>query len=109
MEAFVELFPGVEGLVHISQIAHQHIATPHEVLKEGQEVQVKVLEVHPEQQRISLSIKALQEAPKPEKEEVEEVVEENITNYLKKMFQFSLADRLGEQLSELKVEDSIII
>ena len=61
--AFVELFPGVEGLVHISQIAHQHIATPHEVLKEGQEVQVKVLEVHPEQQRISLSIKALQEAP----------------------------------------------
>lgn len=98
--AFVELFPGVEGLVHISQIAHQHIATPHEVLKEGQEVQVKVLEVHPEQQRISLSIKALQEAPKPEKEEVEETYElpeEDVS--------FSLADRLGDQLSELKVEE----
>ena len=102
--AFVELFPGVEGLVHISQIAHQHIATPYEVLKEGQEVQVKVLEVHPEQQRISLSIKALQEAPKPEKEEVEEVVEETY-ELPEEDVSFSLADRLGDQLSELKVEE----
>ena len=102
--AFVELFPGVEGLVHISQIAHQHIATPHEVLKEGQEVQVKVLEVHPEQQRISLSIKALQEAPKPEKKEVEEVVEETY-ELPEEDVSFSLADRLGDQLSELKVEE----
>ena len=102
--AFVELFPGVEGLVHISQIAHQHIATPHEVLKEGQEVQVKVLEVHPEQQRISLSIKALQEAPKPEKEEIEEVVEETY-ELPEEDVSFSLADRLGDQLSELKVEE----
>lgn len=102
--AFVELFPGVEGLVHISQIAHQHIATPHEVLKEGQEVQVKVLEVHPEQQRISLSIKALQEAPKPEKEEVEEVVEETY-ELPEEDVSFSLANRLGDQLSELKVEE----
>lgn len=102
--AFVELFPGVEGLVHISQIAHQHIATPHEVLKEGQEVHVKVLEVHPEQQRISLSIKALQEAPKPEKEEVEEVVEETY-ELPEEDVSFSLADRLGDQLSELKVEE----
>lgn len=101
--AFVELFPGVEGLVHISQIAHEHIATPHEVLKEGQEVKVKVLEVHPEQQRISLSIKALLEAPKVENEVVEEVEEtyelpeEDVT--------FSVGDRLGEQLSELNVEE----
>ena len=102
--AFVELFPGVEGLVHISQIAHQHIATPHEVLKEGQEVQVKVLEVHPEQQRISLSIKALQEAPKPEKEEVVEVVEETY-ELPEEDVSFSLADRLGDQLSELQVEE----
>ena len=102
--AFVELFPGVEGLVHISQIAHQHIATPHEVLKEGQEVQVKVLEVHPEQQRISLSIKALQEAPKPEKEEVEEVVEETY-ELPEEDVSFSLAYRLGDQLSEIKVEE----
>ncbi len=44
--AFVEVFPGVEGLVHISQISHKHIATPHEVLHEGDEVKVKVLEIH---------------------------------------------------------------
>src|SRR5699024_292425 len=58
--AFVEVFPGVEGLVHISQISHQHIATPHEVLEEGQEIEVKVLDVKPEEHRLSLSIKALQ-------------------------------------------------
>ena len=104
--AFVELFPGVEGLVHISQIAHEHIATPHEVLKEGQEVKVKVLEVHPEQQRISLSIKALLEAPKVENEEVEEVEEVEETYELpEEDVTFSVGDRLGEQLSELNVEE----
>ena len=59
--AFVEVFPGVEGLVHISQISHQHIATPHEVLQEGQEIQVKVLDAKEDEQRLSLSIKALEE------------------------------------------------
>ena len=48
--AFVEIFPGVEGLVHISQISHNHIATPHEVLSEGAEIKVKVLEVNPTDQ-----------------------------------------------------------
>ncbi|MGV3465766.1 MAG: 30S ribosomal protein S1 [Heyndrickxia sp.] len=59
--AFVEVFPGVEGLVHISQISHKHIGTPHEVLKEGQQVQVKVLDVNEKEQRLSLSIKELEE------------------------------------------------
>jgi len=62
--AFVEVFPGVEGLVHISQISHKHIATPADVLKVGEEVQVKVLNVEADKQRLGLSIKALQEAPK---------------------------------------------
>lgn len=70
--AFVEVAPGVEGLVHISQISHSHIGTPHEVLKEGQEVQVKVLDINTDEKRISLSIKDTQEAParepKPERE-----------------------------------------
>jgi small subunit ribosomal protein S1 len=61
--AFVEVAPGIEGLVHISQVAHRHIATPHEVLKEGQEVQVKILEINPSDKRISLSIKDTEEAP----------------------------------------------
>ena len=102
--AFVELFPGVEGLVHISQIAHKHIATPQEVLQVGQEVSVKVLEINEAEKRISLSIKALEEAPVVEKPEVEEVVEEEYV-LPEEDVTFSLADRLGEQLSELVVED----
>ncbi len=65
--AFVEVFPGVEGLIHISQISHKHIATPHEVLQEGDEVQVKVLEVNPSEHRIALSIKALEKPKTPMK------------------------------------------
>lgn len=59
--AFVEIAPGVEGLVHISQLANKRVSTPSEVVKEGQEVQVKILEVNPAEQRISLSIRALEE------------------------------------------------
>lgn len=70
--AFVELEPGVEGLVHISQIADKRIATPGEVLEVGQSVAVKVLDVKKEEKRISLSIK---EAVEPE--EAEEFVYEN--------------------------------
>ena len=102
--AFVELFPGVEGLVHISQIAHKHIATPQEVLQVGQEVTVKVLDVNEAEKRISLSIKALEEAPVVEKPEVEEVVEEEYV-LPEEDVTFSLADRLGEQLADLVVED----
>ncbi|KRN75793.1 hypothetical protein IV73_GL000292 [Weissella kandleri] len=61
--AFVEVFPGVEGLVHVSQISHEHVDNPSDVLKAGDKVQVKVLDVNPDRQRLSLSIKALTEAP----------------------------------------------
>lgn len=93
--AFVELFPGVEGLVHISQIAHKHIATSHEVLKEGEEVKVKVLEVSPENQRIALSIKALEEKPEPK---VEEVVAEESYELPEESTGFTMGDILGEAL-----------
>lgn len=98
--AFVELFPGVEGLVHISQIAHKHIATPHEVLKEGEEVKVKVLEVSPENQRIALSIKALEEKPEPKVEEV--VVEEESYELPEESTGFTMGDILGEALKTEK-------
>lgn len=92
--AFVELFSGVEGLVHISQITHKHIATPHEVLSEGDEVKVKVLEVNPENQRIALSIKALEEKPAAK---VEEVVEENY-ELPEESTGFTMGDILGDAL-----------
>ncbi|EQB4891222.1 TPA: 30S ribosomal protein S1 [Enterococcus faecium] len=94
--AFVEVFPGVEGLVHISQISHKHIATPHEVLHEGDEVKVKVLEIHPEEHRIALSIKALEEKTASEEEpknvESYELPEENTG--------FTMGDILGDALKE---------
>ena len=64
--AFVELEPGVEGLVHVSQIAHAHVEKPQDVLKEGQTVEVKVLDVKSDERRISLSIKETIEKPKRE-------------------------------------------
>lgn len=56
--AFVEIASGVQGLVHISEIAHKHIGTPSEVLEPGQQVSVKILGIDEENERISLSIKA---------------------------------------------------
>ncbi len=59
--AFAEIIPGVDGLIHISQIADRRIGKPEDVLAEGQEVQVKITDVDAENKRISLSIRALLE------------------------------------------------
>ena len=70
--AFAEIIPGVDGLIHISQIANKRIGKPEDVLTEGQEVKVVITEVDAENKRISLSIRALLE---PEAEEAEETAE----------------------------------
>ena len=57
--AFVKLEPGVEGSIHVSELAHGRVWRPSDVVSEGQEVEVKVLSVDAEQQRIGLSLKAL--------------------------------------------------
>ena len=64
--AFVEVLPGIDGLAHISQISHKRVENPKDVLSVGQEVTVKVLEVNPANERVSLSIKALEERPAQE-------------------------------------------
>ncbi|MFJ8519797.1 30S ribosomal protein S1 [Lysinibacillus xylanilyticus] len=92
--AFVEVFSGVEGLVHISQIAHKHINTPHEALKEGQDVQVKVLDVNGEEGRLALSIKDLLENPDAEEVVDYELPEENTG--------FSFGDVIGDKLKNFK-------
>jgi small subunit ribosomal protein S1 len=115
--AFVEIAPGVEGLVHISQIAHRHIATPHEVLKEGQEVSVKVLDLNAAEKRVSLSIKETEEAPaqaaKPERSERGERRSSN-ENHQKEIagnenvslsnqgLSMTLGERFGDKLSQFK-------
>ena len=90
--AFVELFPGVEGLVHISRISHEHIGTPNEVLKEGQKIEVKVLDVNPEEERLSLSIKDLVEKEDYTSYGDYEANEENQG--------FSISDVIGDQLKK---------
>ena len=72
--AFAEILTGVDGLIHISQIADRHIAKPEDALSEGQDVQVKITDVDAENKRISLSIRALL-APAAE-ETAEETVED---------------------------------
>lgn len=57
--AFAEIIPGVDGLIHISQIADRRINKPDDVLSEGQDVTVKIIDVDAENKRISLSIRAL--------------------------------------------------
>ncbi|WP_121611991.1 30S ribosomal protein S1 [Mesobacillus foraminis] len=91
--AFVEVFPGVEGLVHISQISNRHIGTPHEVLSEGQEVKVKVLDVNKEEQRLSLSMKEFE--PKEEQEATDYELPEESKG-------FQLGEMIGDKLKNLK-------
>ncbi|WP_127530775.1 30S ribosomal protein S1 [Paenibacillus kobensis] len=108
--AFIEIAPGVEGLVHISQIAHRHVATPHEVLKEGQEVKAKILDFNPAQKRVSLSIKETEEAPEPApraeradrparapKEDHSAAIAAN-----NQSLSFTLGERFGDKLSKFK-------
>ena len=68
--AFVEILPGVEGLVHISELAQHHVENPREVVAQGQTVQVKIIEMDAERRRLSLSLKRVDEAeggqPRPE-------------------------------------------
>lgn len=89
--AFVEIRPGVEGLVHISQISNRRVGTPNEVLKEGQEVEAKVLDVNLAEKRISLSIKELEE---------NHVVDEKVQVKLEeqKGMGVTIADMIGEDI-----------
>lgn len=92
--AFVEVYEGVEGLVHISQISRRHISTPSEVLEEGQTVKVKILDMQPEQKRISLSIKDAEQ--EEERQEMETIDRKNDG------LNVTLGDMFGDQLRRLK-------
>lgn len=81
--AFIELEPGIDALLHVSQIAKEHIEKPSDVLAVGQEVTAKVVDFNEESKKISLSIKALlspeaKEAPKNDKEDDAEAVSVDI-------------------------------
>lgn len=90
--AFVEIEPGVEGLVHISQISDKHIAKVSEVLSVGDKVKVKIIELKPEEKRISLSIR-----------EAEEGVSEEVIQYTNSNEdEVTIGDILKDKLKGLK-------
>lgn len=92
--AFIEVLPGIEGLVHISQIANRHIGTPQEVLEVGQKVEVKVLEIDEKGQRMSLSIKEIeQEQAAAEYKKYEKDDDQS---------GFQLGDMIGDKLNKYK-------
>jgi small subunit ribosomal protein S1 len=73
--AFVEILPGVEGLVHISELAQHHVENPREVVSQGDKVAVKIIEMDAERRRLSLSLKRVEEGehPRPRPEGVPEL------------------------------------
>ncbi|ACL69801.1 4-hydroxy-3-methylbut-2-enyl diphosphate reductase [Halothermothrix orenii H 168] len=65
--AFMEIENGIEGLIHISQLSHRHVKTPDEVVSVGEEIKAEIINIDPEQKRVGLSIKALEEQPETPK------------------------------------------
>ena len=76
--AFVELEPGIDALLHVSQIAKEHVEKPADVLKVGQEVEAKIVDFNEEEKKISLSIKAMFAPEKEEEAETGDVVSVDI-------------------------------
>lgn len=87
--SFVELEPGVEGLVHISELADYHVAEPSEVVSEGEDVLVKVLRVQPEERRISLSLKEARR-------------EQDLSRHQRRTGGLTLGDVFGDLLTETR-------
>lgn len=89
--AFVELEPGVDALLHVSQISYDHVDKPSDVLKTGQEIEAKIVDLNIESEKISLSIKAMMEPPKKEEaaeeadvDSTEETVADEVTEEVTK-------------------------
>jgi len=92
--AFANIIDGIDGLIHISQIANKRISKPADVLKIGEEVEVKITEIDAEKKRVSLSIRALL----PEDEYVEEATEEAVE---------APAEEATEEVAEAPVEEAV--
>jgi len=75
--AFVQILPGVEGLVHISELAQHHVESPAEVVRPGDELKVKILEVDDARRRLSLSVKRVEGQELPTREVTDDVVIED--------------------------------
>lgn len=91
--AFVQLASGVEGLVHVSEISNEHIKHPKDVLQVGQTVEVRILDIKSNDQRMSLSIKAVNDEEAAAEEAVEEFSQEGDASA-------TLGDLLSDKLKD---------
>ena len=104
--AFIELEPGLDGLVHISEVAHKRVNDISEELTVGQTVEAKILEIDTERKRISLSIKQTLEEEAEEQsftEKLEDAVEEaadKVEDFIDKV-----ADKVEDLVDKIKGED----
>lgn len=105
--AFVEVADGIQGLVHVSEISNKHVDKPSDVLKVGQSVKVKVLNIDPSDRRISLSIKAADSNASSENHNSRPRRSRNENSVNKKYLSdndngFALGDIIGDQLKDRK-------
>jgi small subunit ribosomal protein S1 len=117
--AFVEIMDGVEGLVHISELAHHHVENPREVVEPGQEIRVKILEIDSDRRRLSLSVKRVEAqrvplreaggvegAPEPQEADLDQVPELDLSEDVFAGPQIEGADDLRAAVEEAEPEQA---
>jgi small subunit ribosomal protein S1 len=120
--AFVEIYEGIEGLVHISELANRHVERPDEVVSVNQHVMVKIIEIDSDRRRLSLSIKRVEgqtvEPMRPieveqDEEAVEEAIEEAVVEELAEELvaegvEPEVAEAVAEEMVEVAVAEAIV-
>lgn len=105
--AFVEIFPGIDGLIHISQIANKRVEKPSDELSIGQEVEVQVADINWETQKIALSMRALLPQEQPAEAAAEEAAAENTDSLVYSTDNPpEAAEELVEEIKEAQTEEA---
>ena len=104
--AFVELAPGVDALLHVSQISRAHVEKPADVLAVGQEITAKVVDLNEADKKISLSMKALEPVAEPVEEVAEEVAEEVVEEVAAETVEEAVEEVVAETTEEVAEADA---
>jgi small subunit ribosomal protein S1 len=105
--AFVEIMEGVEGLVHISELAQQHVENPREIVQPGDEVKVKILEIESERRRLSLSIKRVEGQVLPRRSAADADIENVPELGLSEDVFAAQADAEGEEIAPAEAPEAV--
>ena len=105
--AFIEIEPGVDALLHVSQISRKHVEKPSDILKVGQEVEAKIVEFNEPEKRISLSMKVLQPELTPEEEAEEKARMEELKAKKKAEKEVAQAETATEEAEEVVEETPV--